>query len=40
MDYEKISFAEQMILRAMKVPEGDYRNGDAIRAWGRQLPIG
>jgi menaquinone-dependent protoporphyrinogen oxidase len=40
MDYGKLSFMEQMILRAMKVPEGDYRDWAAIRAWARQLPVG
>jgi menaquinone-dependent protoporphyrinogen oxidase len=40
MDYGRLSFAEQMILRAMKVPEGDYRDWDAIRAWARQVPAG
>jgi menaquinone-dependent protoporphyrinogen oxidase len=39
MDYGRLSFAEQMILRAMKVPEGDYRDWEAIRAWSEQLPL-
>ncbi len=39
MDYGKISFAEQMILRAMKTPEGDFRDWDDIRAWAEQLPV-
>jgi len=39
IDYGTISFMEQMILRAKNVPEGDFRDWDAIRAWGKQLPI-
>jgi menaquinone-dependent protoporphyrinogen oxidase len=40
MDFRKISFVEQMILRAKKVPEGDFRDWDAIRTWAKALPIG
>jgi menaquinone-dependent protoporphyrinogen oxidase len=40
MDYGKLSFLEQAILRAKKTPEGDFRDWDAIRAWGKVLPIG
>ncbi len=40
MDYSKLSFLEQAILRAKKTPEGDFRDWDAIRAWAKVLPIG
>jgi menaquinone-dependent protoporphyrinogen oxidase len=40
MDFGKISFMEQMILRAKTVPEGDYRDWDAIRKWAELLPTG
>jgi menaquinone-dependent protoporphyrinogen oxidase len=40
IDFAKISFMEQMILRAKKIPEGDFRDWDAIRAWGKVLPAG
>ncbi len=39
MDYGKLSFLEQAILRAKKTPEGDFRDWDAIRAWAKQIPI-
>jgi menaquinone-dependent protoporphyrinogen oxidase len=39
IDFGKISFVEQMILRAKKVPEGDFRDSDAIRAWAKIIPI-
>jgi menaquinone-dependent protoporphyrinogen oxidase len=39
MDYNKLSCMEQTILRMKKIPQGDYRNWDAIRAWGKGLPI-
>ena len=40
MDFGQLSFLEQTILRAKKMPEGDFRNWDAIRAWAKVLPIG
>jgi menaquinone-dependent protoporphyrinogen oxidase len=40
MEYGRVSFVEQMILRAKKTPEGDFRNWDSIRAWARQVPAG
>jgi menaquinone-dependent protoporphyrinogen oxidase len=39
IDFEKISFVEQMILRGKKIPEGDFRDWDAIRTWAENLPI-
>jgi menaquinone-dependent protoporphyrinogen oxidase len=40
MDYSQLSILEQLILRAKKTPEGDFRNWDAIRAWGKGIAIG
>ena len=33
MDYSKLSFVLRLVIKAMKVPEGDFRNWDAIRDW-------
>ena len=33
MDYGKLSFIFRLVIKAMKVPEGDFRNWDAIRDW-------
>lgn len=33
MDYRKLALAPRLIVRGMKVPEGDFRNWDAIGAW-------
>lgn len=36
-DFDKLSFIQSSILKAKKVPEGDFRNWDAIRAWAVSL---
>jgi menaquinone-dependent protoporphyrinogen oxidase len=33
MDYGKLSLPFRLIMKGMKVPEGDHRDWDAIRAW-------
>jgi len=33
MDYGKLSFPFRLIIKAMKVPEGDFRDWDGIRDW-------
>lgn len=33
MDYSKLSFVFRLIIKAMRVPEGDFRNWNAIRDW-------
>ena len=33
MDYAKLSLPFRFIIKAMKVPEGDFRDWNAIRAW-------
>ncbi len=38
MDYSKLSAIDRFIIRnLMRIPEGDYRNWDAIRAWSQEL---
>jgi menaquinone-dependent protoporphyrinogen oxidase len=37
MDYGKLSLPFRWIIQAMKVPEGDFRDWDSIRAWGTNL---
>lgn len=36
-DPKKVSFAERMLGKAAKMPEGDFRDWDAIRAWAGSL---
>jgi menaquinone-dependent protoporphyrinogen oxidase len=33
LDAGKLSFGERMMVKAVKAPEGDFRNWDAIRDW-------
>lgn len=33
LDHEKLSFPERMVIRAVRAPEGDYRDWVAIDAW-------
>jgi len=37
LDYSKLPFLFRLIIKAMKQPEGDYRNWEAIRAWAGEL---
>jgi menaquinone-dependent protoporphyrinogen oxidase len=37
MDYGKMSFLQQMIMRVMGGVEGDYRDWEAIRGWAERL---
>ncbi len=37
MDYRKLALAPRLIVKGMKVPEGDFRNWDAIGAWADAL---
>lgn len=37
MDYKQLSFFERTIVKALKVPEGDFRNWDAINSWAESL---
>jgi menaquinone-dependent protoporphyrinogen oxidase len=33
LDRDKLGFAERMIVKAVKAPEGDFRDWEAIRSW-------
>jgi menaquinone-dependent protoporphyrinogen oxidase len=37
MEYRKLALAPRLIVKGMKVPEGDFRNWDAIGAWADAL---
>jgi menaquinone-dependent protoporphyrinogen oxidase len=37
IDRGALSFPERMMVRALKVPEGDYRDWDEIRAWAKSI---
>lgn len=37
MDYGKLSLPFRLIIKAIKVPEGDFRDWDSIRAWAAGL---
>ncbi len=34
LDYGQLSLPFQLVMKAMKVPEGDFRNWDSIHTWG------
>jgi len=34
---KEFSLAERLIMKAMKAPEGDFRDPDAARAWGKEM---
>ena len=36
-DYHKMSFSDRMILKALRAPEGDFRDWPAIEAWAASL---
>ena len=40
MDYGKLPLLLRLIIKAMKKPEGDWRDWDAIRAWATNLQLG
>jgi menaquinone-dependent protoporphyrinogen oxidase len=37
LDKEQLGFAERMIVKAVKAPDGDYRDWDAISAWADEI---
>lgn len=39
IDKGRLGFAERAIVRALKVPEGDFRDRDAIVDWARQIAV-
>jgi menaquinone-dependent protoporphyrinogen oxidase len=36
-DHHTLSFPERIVLKAVRAPEGDFRNWDAIAAWAREI---
>lgn len=37
LDYHKLSFPERMVMKAMRVPEGDFRDWPAIESWAANI---
>ncbi len=37
LDHAKLSFAERMVVKAVRAPEGDFRDWDAIEAWAKGI---
>lgn len=37
LDRHQLGFGEKAMVRALRVPEGDFRDWDAITAWGTQI---
>ncbi len=37
LDFNKLNFAEKFLLKAMKSPQGDYRDWEAIAAWTKTI---
>jgi menaquinone-dependent protoporphyrinogen oxidase len=37
LDKSKLSFGERMMVKAVRAPDGDYRDWDAIRAWADEI---
>lgn len=35
MDYKRLSWIHRAVVKMFKVPEGDYRNWEAVRTWAR-----
>jgi len=39
MDRKKLPFFYRLLIKLLKVPDGDFRDWDAIREWARGLPL-
>jgi menaquinone-dependent protoporphyrinogen oxidase len=37
LDHHKLSFAERMVVKAVRAPEGDFRDWEAIEAWAESI---
>ena len=37
LDHHKLSFAERMMAKAVRAPEGDFRDWEAIEAWAESI---
>ena len=40
LDRSKLGFAERMMVKAVKAPEGDFRDWNAIRTWADEIAAG
>jgi len=38
-DYKKVSWLDRLLARAVKAPEGDFRDWTAVRAWAEELRL-
>ncbi len=39
LDHNKLSFAERMMVKAVRAPEGDFRDWQAIEAWAASISL-
>jgi len=37
LDHHKLSFPERMVVKAVKAPEGDFRDWEAIDTWAASI---
>jgi menaquinone-dependent protoporphyrinogen oxidase len=37
LDHSRLSFAERMMVKAVRAPEGDFRDWEAIEAWAASI---
>ena len=37
LDHHRLSFAERMVVKAVRAPEGDFRDWEAIEAWAASI---
>jgi menaquinone-dependent protoporphyrinogen oxidase len=37
LDHNKLSFAERMVVKAVRAPEGDFRDWQAVEAWAASI---
>ncbi len=37
LDHQRLSFAERMVVKAVRAPEGDFRDWEAIEAWAASI---
>ncbi len=37
LDHQRLSFAERMVVKAVRAPEGDYRDWEAIDVWAANI---
>jgi menaquinone-dependent protoporphyrinogen oxidase len=37
LDHKRLSFAERMVVKAVRAPEGDFRDWQAVEAWAARI---